>query len=212
MYDEPADRAGPPPTAATGEARASARHRGLASPSSETRRLGVAIDHFAMPRRSWPRTVLISAASAAIIAAAMWAGEALTGSTLFLSSLVSSAVLIATAPQIRQCRPRRIITSHLVAIICGIAVHSLAAFSPIAVAIAVAAALAIVLLLDALHAPALANAGFAFAAHASPLALLTLTAITSFSLALCAAAMARSVRPSSAAARRWRMRSRRHRY
>jgi hypothetical protein len=124
-----------------------------------------------------------------MVGLAVWAGHLVSGGTLFLTSLASSAVLIATGPELRPSHPARVILSHSIAMLCGIVLRGVLPPSPFSIAASVTLALCIILLIDALHPPALANAGFAFASHASVAELLVLTAATAATLAICALAL-----------------------
>jgi CBS-domain-containing membrane protein len=130
-------------------------------------------------------------ACSAIVAFAVWAGQSANAEGLFLTSLGSSAVIIATAPRSKQSHPARIVLSHGIAMLSGIVLRSLMPQSPLAIALALGIALAIILILDLLHPPALANAVFAFSAQAGTVELLQLTAATGCVLGLSAFTLSR---------------------
>jgi len=133
------------------------------------------------------RQILFACASCGgVVGLAIWAGQLATGGALFLTSLMSSAVIIATTPTLKQSHPTPVILSHVVAMVSGIAMRAVLPVSPYAIAAAVTVALCIILFLDALHPPALANAGFAYSTHATAGELLQLTAATVAVLAVCA--------------------------
>lgn len=137
------------------------------------------------------RVVLSCLSCSAIVALAVWAGQSANAGGLFLTSLGSSAVIIATAPRSKQSHPARVILSHGIAMLSGIVLRSLLPPSPIAIALALGIALAIILMLDLLHPPALANAVFAFSAQAGTVELLQLTAATGCVLGLSAVTLSR---------------------
>src|SRR3546814_11577194 len=60
--------------------------------------------------------ILIACGSCGAVAGlAVWAGQLATGGALFLTSLVSSAVIIATAPTLKQSHPARVTLRHALA-------------------------------------------------------------------------------------------------
>src|SRR3546814_2622849 len=98
--------------------------------------------------------------------------------SILLTALISSAVVIITAPASKASYPARVLTSHLVAALTGLVLRSFLPISPWWVAAAVGFALLIVLVADRLHPPAIANAGIMFSANGSTLELLGLVAVT----------------------------------
>lgn len=124
------------------------------------------------------RIIFSSVSCGVIVGFAVWAGRSVSADGLFLTSLGSSAVIIATAPRSKQSHPARVALSHGIAMLSGIALRSLMPVSPLAVALSVGIALALILVLDLLHPPALANAVFAFSSQADAIELLRLTAAT----------------------------------
>src|SRR3546814_5568304 len=72
-----------------------------------------------------------------VVGLAVWAGQLATGGALFLTSLVSSAVIIATAPTLKQSHPARVTLSHAIAMISGIGMRAVLPMSPYAVALSV---------------------------------------------------------------------------
>src|SRR3546814_7732548 len=86
---------------------------------------------------------------------------------ILLTSLISSAVVIITAPESKASYPARVVTSHLAAAVTGLALRFFLPMSPWSVAAAVGLALLIVLVADRLHPPAMANAGIMFSANGS---------------------------------------------
>src|SRR3546814_4847277 len=79
--------------------------------------------------------------------------------SILLTSLISSAVVIITAPASKASYPARVLTSHLVAALTGLVLRSFLPINPRSVAAAVGFALLIVLVADRIHPPAIANAG-----------------------------------------------------
>src|SRR3546814_8727716 len=98
--------------------------------------------------------------------------------SILLTALISSAVVIITAPASKASYPARVLTSHLVADLTGLVLRSFLPISPWSVAAAVGFALLIVLVADRLHPPAIANAGIMFSANGSTLELIGLVAVT----------------------------------
>src|SRR3546814_12969435 len=96
--------------------------------------------------------------------------------SILLTSLISSAVVIITAPASKASYPARVLTSHLVAALTGLVLRSFLPLSPWSVAAPVGSALLIVLVADRLHPPAIATAGIMFSANGSTLELIALVA------------------------------------
>ncbi|TAL04571.1 MAG: HPP family protein [Rhodospirillaceae bacterium] len=139
-----------------------------------------------------PRNILLACvACGSTVGLGIWAGQLTNGDTLFLTSLISSAVLITTAPSSRQGHPARIVLSHFIATASGIVTRGFLTPSPQAIAISVVIALSVILLLDVLHPPALANAGYAFMTDATTGELLALTAATAIVLSLASITISR---------------------
>ncbi|MFC0376117.1 HPP family protein [Sphingobium indicum] len=109
---------------------------------------------------------------------AILVGQMVVDTSILLTSLISSAVVIITAPASKASYPARVLTSHLVAALTGLVLRSFLPISPWSVAAAVGFALLIVLVADRLHPPAIANAGIMFSANGSTLELIGLVAVT----------------------------------
>src|SRR3546814_9591032 len=137
------------------------------------------------------RILIACGSCGAVVGLAVWAGQLATGGALFLTSLVSSPVILGTAPTLKQSHPARVTLRHAIAILSGSGMRAVLPMSPYAVALSVVVALCLILFLDALHPPALANAGFAYSAHATVSELLQLTAATVAVLAICAVCLSR---------------------
>lgn len=101
--------------------------------------------------------------------------QGLSGRAFFLTSLISSSVLVASNSGSRACHPLSIAASHFIAIACGLAVQAFLPFSPQSIALAVVLALLPLLLLDAVHPPALANVGIVYVSNPQPDELLIFT-------------------------------------
>ncbi|WOF45527.1 HPP family protein [Sphingopyxis indica] len=136
------------------------------------------------------RGLVCSVACGAVTYVAIQGGEWTSGGRLYLASLFSSAVLVATAPTLRQCHPARILTSHIGSMGVGLVARMVVPATPLTIAMSVSVALCLVLVFDALHPPAIANAGIGLVAPESISELLSLVAVTSFLLAGAAVAAA----------------------
>src|SRR3546814_7504013 len=114
---------------------------------------------------------------ACLVGLAILVGQMVVDTSILLTSLISSAVVIITAPASKASYPARVLTSHLVAALTGLVLRSFLPISPWSVAAAVGFALLIVLFADRLHPPAIANAGIMFLANGSTLELIGLVAV-----------------------------------
>src|SRR3546814_629986 len=122
--------------------------------------------------------ILLSLICACLVGLAILVGQMVVDTSILLTSLISSAVVIITAPASKASYPARVLTSHLVAALTGLVLRSFLPISPWSVAAAVGFALLIVLVADRLHPPAIANAGIMFSANGSTLELIGLVAVT----------------------------------
>lgn len=134
--------------------------------------------------------MICAVACGAVTYVAIQGGEWTSGGRLYLASLFSSAVLVSTAPTLRQCHPARILVSHIGSMMIGLLARMLVPATPLTIAMSVSIALCLVLLFDALHPPAIANAGIGLVAPESMSELLSLVAVTSVLLAVAAVAAA----------------------
>src|SRR3546814_4507733 len=76
------------------------------------------------------RILIACGSCGAVVGLAVWAGQLATGGARFLTSLVSSAVIIATAPTLKQSHPARVTLSHAIAMISGIGLRTVLPLSP----------------------------------------------------------------------------------
>src|SRR3546814_5839552 len=81
------------------------------------------------------RILIACGSCGAVVGLAVWAGLLATGGALFLTSLVSSAVIIATALTLKQSHLARVTLSHAIAMISGIGMRAVLPMSPYAVAL-----------------------------------------------------------------------------
>src|SRR3546814_10895807 len=97
------------------------------------------------------RVLFRSLICACLVGLAIWVGQTVVETGILLTSLISSAVVIITAPESKASYPARVVTSHLAAAVTGLALRFFLPMSPWSVAAAVGLALLIVLVADRLH-------------------------------------------------------------
>src|SRR3546814_4322777 len=85
---------------------------------------------------------------ACLVGLAILVGQMVVDTSILLTSLISSAVVIITAPASKASYPARVLTSHLVAALTGLVLRSFLPISPWSVAAAVGFALLIVLVAE----------------------------------------------------------------
>src|SRR3546814_15408025 len=95
------------------------------------------------------RILIACGSCGAVVGLAVWAGQLATGGALFLTSLVSSAFIIATEPTLKQSHTARVTLRHPFAMISGIGLRAVLTLSPYAVAFSVVGALCLFLFLVA---------------------------------------------------------------
>src|SRR3546814_21057915 len=81
------------------------------------------------------RILIACGSCGAVVGLAVWAGQLATGGALFLTSLVSRAVIIATAPTLQQSPPARVTFTHSIALTSCIGMLEVLPHRPSAVAV-----------------------------------------------------------------------------